>query len=96
MTSVVGVTLVRKQRNYSLTKLCVIGCKMSNDALCKNCLHWSSRDGQWGWCALAQSTAGYPMTETLAYARDLDMYDANLITNENFGCVQYETGDLDA
>lgn len=95
MILVVGVMLVKRQRSYSLTKLCVIGCKMS-DAICKNCLHWSSRDGQWGWCALSQSAAGYPMIETLAYARDVDMYSANLITNENFGCVQYETGDIDA
>lgn len=60
---------------------------------CSNCVWWDTRDSEWGWCDLAESGDGKPLQVTKAYARDMEMYCASLITAKDFGCIQFEQGE---
>lgn len=61
---------------------------------CKNCRHWSPED--WlakghGLCGLAGADRGVANHSTsLAVARDHEAYSAELTTQAEFGCVQFE------
>lgn len=46
---------------------------------------------RWGFCDMASSDGDKPtQPSTLAYARDYESYKAELITREDFSCVQWE------
>ena len=63
---------------------------------CKDCEHWkmeqSPGDESDHFCALTVSEDGASKSPrvTLAIARDAEAYWARLITEPNFGCVQFE------
>ena len=63
--------------------------------LCRDCRHWAKRAGSSDptlahCCALAKSIDGEPMIPTTsAFARDCEQYSADLITQPDFGCVQF-------
>ncbi len=69
--------------------------------LCRECLFWTERTAEeyirppdigerQGDCYLAQSHNGDAVHETKAYASDGEAWAARLLTDEDFGCVQFE------
>lgn len=72
---------------------------------CNDCKHWGRTErGEYRVCDLAASSDGYPNSElvgddgrpisdrkALAFALDSSHYGANLITNGDFGCVEWES-----
>ena len=47
-------------------------------------------EGAWGNCRLHASAMGMMHRHALAFASDHDSYEANSVTNENYGCVDGE------
>ena len=66
---------------------------------CKDCRFWQhpkdnytrppDEYSSYGRCTLGDSADGYPdQPETLAFAADMESYQAVLFTSPDFGCVQ--------
>jgi hypothetical protein len=66
---------------------------------CKNCAWWKTEEWMskgWGECAMATTAGGMIQhEESLSMAIDFESYQASLITNEKFGCVQWEKKGVD-
>ena len=62
--------------------------------LCRDCYHWRTRTflsytTPVHYCALTESHDGLCITPTKALACDFEQYGARLITEPDFGCVQF-------
>ena len=62
--------------------------------LCRDCRHWAARaflsyPTKVRYCALTESHDGLSITPTKALACDFEQYGARLITEPDFGCVQF-------
>jgi hypothetical protein len=71
---------------------------------CANCKHWDTdpdvlsfvdRPSDFRLCALTVYDDGVPTVDSLATAVDASGYHAGLFTSPKFGCVQWESPDLD-
>lgn len=72
------------------------------DGLCRDCQFWSAPDPRfevvvhdevgpgWGSCELGLSRDGVPVSETKAFAGDVEGHGASLSTRPDFGCVQFK------
>ena len=62
--------------------------------LCRDCRHWTARvfvsyPTKIRYCALTESHDGLSVTPTKALACDYEQYGARLVTEPDFGCVQF-------
>ena len=61
--------------------------------LCQDCRYWTPTilfTTSIHHCAHAEGVNGLPIVPTNAWAYDLERYRALLITNADFGCVQFQ------
>ena len=68
--------------------------------LCRDCSHWTPRTTLYiynsiHYCAIAATRDGLTTTPTKAAAYDVEAYGADLITEPDFGCVQFQKIECD-